>query len=243
LHLSNRPALFLANEGTPGEEWMSVFFTLREWQQLQSGLNLNAFLIQNVVSSISTFSLEDWDAVYPGSGPGFAGDATNKEYWDLLRSFNAANASKLLCATVNPGYDDRGIGARGLKEPKVLSRQQGARYSASWEACLSHQADLAIIETWNCFGEGSAVEPVKEIILHKSTAVPGWGYRELISTREYAIQFTGKTLWPLASIFLPERLYRLRKSGSPRLRGDRLRIYLMEGDVTGAMVGLEQAGV
>jgi hypothetical protein len=184
--------------------------------------------------------LNEGEGLYPDASV-FWGEAdSNEEYWAMVE--NKSRSLPFVAGSVNPGYDDRGS-RQEEQPPRVCSRRQGEKYSATWEDNLRHDARFIQISTWNQHHEGSAVEPVKESILHKTAAVPGWGYRELITTREYALQLRQKKLWPLPALFLPERLYRLRKNGAPESRGDRIRLYLLEGDITGATLGLEQAGV
>lgn len=243
LRWQGRPLLALQNQGPAGADWSAPHFSAAEWDQIRTGLKENIFLIQNYHPGMSEADFTVWDSVYPDL-PTYLGEYdTDEKYWEKCAHALGKNRYQLISGMVTPGYDDRGCGGRDLNKPQVFSRRQGEKYSATWEDNLNHGAQFIQIGTWNDFNLGTGIEPVKELLLHKNAAVPGWGYRELLTTREYTLRFRQHKLWPLPAIFLPERLYRLRKSGAPTTRGDRIRLYLLEGDITGSSLGLEHAGV
>jgi len=184
-------------------------------------------------------SPEPTDSLIPAPPNVTESGEVEKEFWDRVESADQRGNLGFVSALVHPGFDDRAC----QDAPKVVSRRQGETYAAAWEAALRHDARLAVVRSWNHHSEGSAIEPVKENVLHKQAALPGWGYRELLATREYAARFKREKLWPLPALFLPERLYHLRKSDAPYTRGDRVRLYLLEGDYASATLALEQAGV
>ncbi|NTV51780.1 MAG: hypothetical protein HGA76_02020 [Candidatus Firestonebacteria bacterium] len=240
LRLGGAPVLTTVNPGCVGTAWDSPFFTPEEWHELLAGLREPVCLIQNYHAGASEPDFSNWNSVYPA--PAVLLDETGSidAFWTQSRRALETKPYAFISGLVISGCDNRGSGASPVR---VYSRGYGARYPATWEANLAQGARFIQIATWNDHLQGSGIEPVKELVLHKNAAVPGWGYRELIATREYAARFTGKNLWPLPSLFLPERLYRLRKSGAPALRADRIRLYLLENDLDGATLGLEQAGV
>jgi glycosyl hydrolase family 99 len=243
LRIEDKPLLTINNCGKTNSAWDWHFFTAKEWDQLRGKLATDIFLIQNYQAQMQGVDFSEWDSVAPGIKIYFSDYDTDEMFWENSKSVLGKGRYQFISGMVNPGYDDRGCGGSGDRGPRVFSRRQGEKYSATWEDNLRNQAQFIQIGTWNNYAQGTGIEPVKEILLHKSAAVPGWGYRELITTREYAVRFTNKKIWPLPALFLPERLYRLRKSGAPATRGDRIRLYLLEGDVTGSTLGLEHAGV
>lgn len=243
LRIENKPLLILENCGKSNPAWDWPFFTVAEWDQLQSQLKSDLFVIQNYQSQMYGVDFSQWESVAPGVNIYFSDYDTDEMFWENCQNAVSKGRYQFISGIVNPGYDDRGCGGSGDRGPRVFSRRQGEKYSATWEDNLRNQAQFIQIGTWNNYAQGTGIEPVKEINLHKSAAVPGWGYRELLATREYAVRFTEKKLWSLPALFLPERLYRLRKSGAPATRGDRIRLYLLEGDITGSTLGLEHAGV
>jgi glycoprotein endo-alpha-1,2-mannosidase len=244
LRWQGRPLLALQNDGpTSAPGWSTPFFTAAEWDKIRSGLKENIFLTQNYLPGKSELDFTEWDSVYPGL-PTYLGEYdTDEKFWEKCAQALGKKRYQLISGLVTPGYDDRGCGGREGNKPLILSRRQGEKYSATWEDNLAQGAQFIQIGTWNDHNWGTGIEPVKEMLLHKNAAVPGWGYRELLTTREYTLRFRQHKLWPLPAIFLPERLYRLRKSGAPASRGDRIRLYLLEGDITGSSLGLEHAGV
>lgn len=254
LRLNGRPVLTTHNQGKPGKDWNTPFFTAEEWKEIRADLSGDIFLMQNYQPVRHGISFTDWDSVYPWVSVYYSDYDTDETFWEKSHSAREHGNYQFISGLVNPGYDDRGTvistpgecrgtGGDGQRKPRVFSRRQGEKYTATWEDNLTHGAQFIQIGTWNHHGQGTGIEPVKEIVLHRSAAVPGSGYRELITTREYAVRFKQKKLWPLPALFLPERLYRLRKSGAPETRGDRIRLYLLEGDLTGSTLGLEHAGV
>lgn len=243
LRMNDRPVVTTHNQGKIGQDWSAPFFTAEEWKQIRAELNGDILLIQNYQPVRDGIHFPDWDSVYPWVSVYFSDYDTDETFWEKSHGARGQGRNQFVSGLVNPGFDDRGTGGEGQREPRVFSRRQGEKYSATWEDNLTHGAQFIQIGTWNHHAQGTGIEPVKEIVLNKNAAVPGWGYRELITTREYAVRFKQHRLWPLPALFLPERLYRLRKSGAPETRGDRIRLYLLEGDVTGSTLGLEHAGV
>jgi hypothetical protein len=240
LRWGGAPVLTTLNQGCAWQPWDSAFFTPEEWQEILAGLREPICLVQNFQAGVTPPAFTNWNSVYPWL-PVFLDELGGLDsFWSQSHRALGTKPFAFISGLVTSGCDNRGSGSAPVR---VYSREYGARYPATWEANLAQGARFIQIGTWNDHMEGSGIEPVKEMVLHKNAAVPGWGYRELITTREYAARFTGKKLWPLPSLFLPERLYRLRKKGAPALRADRIRLYLLEGDLDGATLGLEQAGV
>ncbi|MCD4814274.1 hypothetical protein K8S19_11355 [bacterium] len=243
LKIDEKPVLTTRNCGRPGTEMENHFIHANEWDTILENSRQEILLIQNYQPQMKGINFPDWPSVAPSVAIYFSDYDTDETFWEKSAQAMHKNKNQFVSGVVTPGYDDRAIGGSCGRNARVFSRRQGEKYSATWEDALTHGAKFIQIGTWNDFREGNGIEPVKEIILHKTAAVPGSGYRELIATREYSVRLTQKKLWPLPALFLPERLYRLRKSGAPATRGDRIRLYLLEGDVTGSTLGLEHAGV
>ncbi len=75
---------------------------------------------------------------------------------DWAKRVRRAGAEKLWVATVMPGYDD----TRTTRAGKFArNRQDGNFYRNAWNAALSTQPDLLIINSWNEWVEGSMIEP------------------------------------------------------------------------------------
>lgn len=102
---------------------------------------------------------------------------------DWARRVRRAGADKLWVATVMPGYDD----TRTSRTDKYArNRQDGNFYRSAWNAALSTNPDLLIINSWNEWVEGSMIEPSVS-----------YGNLYLDITREYASQFKAQP--PLSS--------------------------------------------
>jgi hypothetical protein len=66
-----------------------------------------------------------------------------------------ARIRHLLCSpSVSPGYDGR----RGVPDPNIRDRQNGAVYDASWQAALNSGADVVSITSYNEWHEGTQIE-------------------------------------------------------------------------------------
>ncbi len=68
---------------------------------------------------------------------------------------------RLFCATVIPGFDDTLVPGRPRPRPTVL-RHDGRTYDALWDAAVRHDADWALITSFNEWHEGSEIEPSRE---------------------------------------------------------------------------------
>jgi hypothetical protein len=239
LRLGGHPVMVVDRSSlqTAGGEIL-LGLTAEEWYQAQKGLEEPVSLVQ-VQQPGQVLDFSAWTSVYPAAEYYLQEGISTDAFWASAKQARGKGNFSFQTGLVVSGCDNRAV----TDQPLVCSRRQGALYSSVWEDTLSREASFIQIASWNDHTQGTSIEPVKELVLHKNAAAPGWGYRELITTREYAVKFRGRLLWPLPALFLPERLYRLRKNGAPARRGDRIRIYLLEGDVAGATLGLEQADV
>ena len=69
---------------------------------------------------------------------------------------DSAATPRVYAGTVSPGFDDHLL--RGLLNP-VVSRDNGARYDATWQAALAGDPDWVLVSTWNEWYENSQIEP------------------------------------------------------------------------------------
>lgn len=65
----------------------------------------------------------------------------------------------LYAATVSPGYDDHKL--RGRTNP-VVPRDDGRRYTATWQSALSGRPDWLLVTSWNEWFEGTQIEPGRQ---------------------------------------------------------------------------------
>lgn len=92
------------------------------------------------------------------------GDSATLTNWSSSTSLTAragavvdsTAAPHLYAGTVSPGFDDHVL--RGLLNP-VISRDNGARYDATWQAALAGDPDWVLVSTWNEWYEDSQIEP------------------------------------------------------------------------------------
>lgn len=69
---------------------------------------------------------------------------------------DSAASPQVYAGTVSPGFNDQLL--RGALHP-VVSRDNGARYDATWQAALAGDPDWVLVSTWNEWYEGSQIEP------------------------------------------------------------------------------------
>lgn len=70
------------------------------------------------------------------------------------------SSPRLTAGTVRPGFDDSGFyyycsGSR----PWLYPRNGNATFRKEWESLIACGSDMAIVSTWNEFGEGTNIEP------------------------------------------------------------------------------------
>ena len=85
---------------------------------------------------------------------------------------------RLVTATVSPGYDDlRQKGLRG----KLIPRDDGRRYEASWRATSRADPDWILITSWNEWFEGTSIEPGErsggQALQQTADLIAGWKAR------------------------------------------------------------------
>lgn len=123
-------------------------------------------------------------------------------YLELLKqTFIADKEIPLRNSVVSPGMDNRSCAGWGDKY-KYIDRESGQLYKALWEYNVQNRdyLDVVYIASWNDYTEGHQIEPTVED-----------GYRELLTTQEYAYQFKGEGNLDNSGIELPAKLFELRK--------------------------------
>lgn len=102
---------------------------------------------------------------------------------------------QLHTTTVRPGFDQSGYSYYcGTQNPYFAARQGGAEYRREWEDLLRKGTDIAIITSWNEWGEGTNIEPDIE-----------HGFLPVRLTLTYSLIFKGiveTTQMPSATNFL-----------------------------------------
>ena len=123
-------------------------------------------------------------------------------YLELLKqTFITDKEIPLRNSVVSPGMDNRSCAGWGDKY-KYIDRESGELYKALWEYNVQNRdyLDVVYIASWNDYTEGHQIEPTVED-----------GYRELLTTQEYAYQFKGEGNIDNSGIELPAKLFELRK--------------------------------
>lgn len=122
-----------------------------------------------------------------------------------------------------PGMDNSGCAGWGRGHFFYIPRHEGQTYRQMWDFCMesADSLDMMFIASWSDYTEGHEIEPTVEN-----------GYREVLTTLEYAAGFKGLEA-DESGVELPLRLFKARKS---------CRFLESCGaDVTAAMAGLDEA--
>jgi glycoprotein endo-alpha-1,2-mannosidase len=75
--------------------------------------------------------------------------------------WKARVGSRIYCATVIPGFDDRQVRGRPLPRPTVARRGTGT-FDALWRAAIKTDAEWVLITSFNEWHEASDIEPSEE---------------------------------------------------------------------------------
>ncbi len=185
LSLEGRPVLFFANMDsvpraageTPQQAWAAI--------RAQADPRHTAWWI---AEGLDASYLEVFDGlyVYKVTHADFPDDYLKDSRW--ARSVRAweqkTGERKLWWGTLMPGYDDLRSGCQtDLRGPLKLhkrEREDGAFYSATFEAALASQPDGLWINSFNEWVEGTYIEPSQQ-----------YGERYLQLTREFAARVKG----------------------------------------------------
>ena len=158
------PSFLRAADGVP-----TIFvyqmerLTVAQWQgilaQLQ-GANLPLHLVGDggpAYWNTVEFGWYRWDP-----NPYSADQLKANEHWGEVTARSTAALDPtvkplLYTATVSPGYDDHLL--RGSRYPIVSRGVNGSRYADTWTAPLANHPDWVLIDSWNEWYEGTAVQP------------------------------------------------------------------------------------
>jgi hypothetical protein len=149
--VSGKPAIFFWNPSAGGSP--------DAWKRIRSQVDPNREWHWNVETDRPETWLEVFDGVHLFSAASWTADAT-ATYRNMRSKVDAAasrtGSPKAWAAGVAPGWDNS-----RLSDPVkvIVPRQNGAYYSARWEAALASRPDLITITSWNEWGEGTAIEP------------------------------------------------------------------------------------
>lgn len=122
-----------------------------------------------------------------------------------------------------PGMDNSGFAGWGRGHFFYIPRHEGQTYRQMWDFCMesADSLDMMFIASWSDYTEGHEIEPTVEN-----------GYREVLTTLEYAARFKGLEA-DESGVELPLRLFKSRKSCRF--------LEACGADVTAAMAGLDEA--
>jgi hypothetical protein len=180
LRLDGRPVIFVygravADIGTDGWLWVTTEVRRRfkggavfigDGLNEEVALTFDGIHTYNVTSQTRNMSVADLRA-------------WGQEHYTSLR---AIAGSRILVATVIPGYDDTPLG-RDMPRP-TTPRHDGRTYETLWREAIDAHPDWVVITSWNEWHEGSEIEPSRE-----------HGKKALHTTRRYATAF--KQMTPL----------------------------------------------
>ena len=109
---------------------------------------------------------------------------------------------KIKSGFVMPGMDNRGCAGWGRGHFFLIPRNEGLTYRTMWDFCMesADSLDMIFIASWSDYTEGHEIEPTVEN-----------GYRELLSTLEYASRFKDIPRIDQSGIELPLKLFKSRK--------------------------------
>ncbi len=227
LRINDRPVLM----NFAWDEPDTIAFYPEEWDRILSAAQVRPVFIHDYHTHHRRAYLEGYESMAPW-GSCLHGRADVPEFWEQARNAIGRGRLSFLSGTVRPGFDNRGCGGWG-NGIAVDPRGDGTRYRDIWENVLKHPVAFIQIATWNDFNEGGTIEPTRTGIAHASCPVPGYGYRELETTQEFAGRIKGQTFDPSA-LRVPELLYQLRKTDADA-SPDSIRDLLLAGDTTGAL--------
>jgi hypothetical protein len=149
--VGGKPALFFWKPSAGG--------TAENWKRIRSQVDPNREWHWNVETDRPETWLDVFDGVHLFSAASWTADAT-ATYRNMRSKVDAVASRtgipKAWAAGVAPGWDN----SRQSTPVQVLvPRQNGAYYSARWEAALASRPDLVTITSWNEWDEGTAIEP------------------------------------------------------------------------------------
>ena len=169
-------------------------------------------------------SIYCWIAAPPWNGKNW-GEKTIDEFFSYLNKKN--KYLEFGIAGVYPGFDDIGVGAGWIHNPKdehahrFLPRNSdwGNTYESTWKKFSEYtdkpKADVPWVQiiTWNDWNEGHEIEPSTNKRGKENFDYGfGFGHNYLISTMKRISKYKNTEEKPNDVIYIPEKIYKLRKA-------------------------------
>ncbi|MFH0879445.1 MAG: endo-1,3-alpha-glucanase family glycosylhydrolase [Lentisphaerota bacterium] len=208
LRMDGRPVLMNFAWGEPGDTVNDCWLYPSEWREVLEASKEKPLLIHDYQAHHKQHYLTEYESMAPW-GSCLHGRSDLPEFWGEADAALGKSRFSFLSGTARPGFDNRGCGGWG-NDIALDERGDGTVYREIWNNLLKHDVRFIQIATWNDFNEGGTIEPTRTGITHSSLPVEGYGYRELETTRSNAAVL-GKSAASRGALFLPERLYALRK--------------------------------
>lgn len=232
LRIDDRPVLM----NFAWEEPDTLAFYPEEWDTILSAARVRPLFIHDYHLHHADAFFEGYESMAPW-GSCLHGRTDVPEFWARAHASIGRGRCSFLSGTVRPGFDNRGSGGWG-NGIALDPRGDGRRYREIWENVLKQPVSFIQIATWNDFNEGGTIEPARPGVAHPSCPEPGYGYRELETTQEFAGRVKGRVYDP-GSLRVPALLYACRKmldqtSPSCRDAADAIRDLLLRGEYAGA---------
>ncbi len=147
LKINNLPVIFIYSRV------IGSFPSLSEWQKVKTNLKDRGFSPFLIGDSLLPNYLEVFDGLHTYNPVAFSLENIQRQYSEA--SFSSVLNSKLFCATVLPGYDDRIIRSPGF----AVERENGNYYRSLWEIAFSSSPSWVLITSFNEWHEGTEIEP------------------------------------------------------------------------------------
>ena len=138
--------------------WAAHDVALTTWRDMFARLHARGLDAFYVGEGLCPANLTVWDGIHSYAVFNDPDLANNERIAERSARLTASltGATKLWCATVQPGYDDTRIpGRSGAVQP----RDGGAFYRKTWDAALASDPDWIFITTWNEWWEHTEIEP------------------------------------------------------------------------------------
>ena len=205
-------------------------FVAEEWKQLRAGLKSNPVIcgLPHLAESTEMNACFGWIPVTGGKN-------VQPEDWKKELETLASRGAKdkqLAVATCFPGFHDFYQQAGVHASYGNIDDQKGATLLHSFGLAQASGAPIIQIATWNDYGEGTMIEPTRNV-----------GYRSL-----EALQLrTTESSKAKGALRLPVMLYHLRKrlarDATKREELDKVSAMLFAGEFSAADIALQKIGV
>ncbi|HVM49583.1 MAG TPA: glycoside hydrolase family 71/99-like protein, partial [Candidatus Acidoferrum sp.] len=202
-------------------QWEAIFAVLQ-------ASNRPAFFTEDnrLPAGLGAFN---WPPMWMSIAPGTRGVLSSAALQDYLSQFEEKGSTwPAYISSAFPRFHDiyQSAGARDYWG--YLGDNKGRTFRQTLGHALTNSSTMAMVVTWNDFGEGTMIEPTVE-----------YGFRDLGIVQEHRrLYLDPKFAGTTNDLALPLRLYRLRKNGAPdadRVRQlDTISANLSKGDLPAA---------